>query len=277
MQLEKPRQRAGLRRFRERVLARGARLACAAVLVLLPPSEGKTAPAGGAPLDLAALSFPELTTRRDRLVDALTKLSARRPQTALDRLGLSRGQAGELSRNIALRTAPAAPAGEVYTGVLFERLRLHQLSPEARARVVIASALWGVVRPDDPIPAYRLSMGARLPRIPGLAAYWRPALREALPDGGLVVDMRSGAYAAAWAPKDAAVVVVRAFIERDGARSAVSHMVKATRGDVARILLEAATPPSTPEDVAALVATAGHETELRHEAGGWSLHVIQRA
>ena len=127
--------------------------------------------------------------------------SGKQPGRALKALGLSAGQAGELARNAALETAPAAPAAEVYTGVLYERLRLPELSPQAQERVLIASALWGVVAPADRIPAYRLSISARLPRIAGLATYWRPALEKALPDEGLVVDLRSGGYAAAWTPR----------------------------------------------------------------------------
>jgi cytoplasmic iron level regulating protein YaaA (DUF328/UPF0246 family) len=193
------------------------------VLVILPPSEGKTAPASGAPADLARLVHPELNPRREALLDALDP---------------------------GLRRAPAAPAAKVYSGVLYQRLRLRELRPAARRRVLIASGLWGVLRPGDRIPAYTLPIGERLDGFGGLAAYWRPALREALPDRGLVVDMRSGAYAAAWRPRSATVVGVRGFVERDGRRTVVSHMVKATRGEVARLLLEAphrrATPPRWP-------------------------------
>ena len=46
-------------------------------------------------------------------------------------------------------------------------------------------------------------MGATLPRIPSLPALWRDPLRRAVPDSGLIVDMRSGSYAAAWKPKRA--------------------------------------------------------------------------
>jgi cytoplasmic iron level regulating protein YaaA (DUF328/UPF0246 family) len=251
-------------------------LRCPAVLVLLPPSEGKAAPVRGKPLDLAALSQPELTAARERVLDALVALSAGPAGPALDALGLSEGQAGELARNAALRTAPAARASAVYTGVLYERLRLPELPLRARRRVLIASALWGVVRPDDRIPAYKLSMTARLPGIGGLAAHWRPALKAALPDGGLVVDLRSGPYAAAWAPKGATVVAVRAFTERGGRRTAISHMVKATRGDVARVLLEAPRPPRNADQIAALVAASGREVELTTGRGGTSLDVIER-
>jgi cytoplasmic iron level regulating protein YaaA (DUF328/UPF0246 family) len=227
------------------------------VLVLLPPSEGKTAPATGAPVDLAKLAFPELTKPRERILNTLIRVSVGREATALKALDLSKGQAAELALNRELRTAPAAPAAEVYTGVLFERLRLPEIDPEARQRVLIKSALWGVVRPDDRIPAYRLSIGARLPRTPNLASFWRPFLRKALPDEGLIVDLRSGPYAAAWAPKQAERVTVRAFTP-DG--KAISHMVKATRGDVARVLLQQ--PADTAAEVAEIIAAAGYAVQL---------------
>jgi cytoplasmic iron level regulating protein YaaA (DUF328/UPF0246 family) len=215
------------------------------VLVLLPPSEGKTAPRRGRPLDLSALAHPELTARREALIDALDP---------------------------GLRAAPTARASAVYTGVLFQRLRLAELPLRSRRRVLIASALWGVVRPDDRIPAYKLPIDARLDGFGGLAAYWRPALREALPDDGLVLDLRSGGYAAAWRPREATLLGVRAFVERGGKRTAISHMVKATRGDVARIVLSAPRPPRSPTAVAELVAAAGHEVELSSA----TLDVIER-
>ena len=230
------------------------------MLVLLPPSEGKTAPSQGAPVDLGALAYPELTKLRERVLNTLIRVSGTKEANALKALGLSKGQAGDLALNRGLLTAPAAPAAEVYTGVLYERLRLAELPEDARERVLIASALWGVVRPDDRIPAYRLSIGANLPRTPGLASYWRPALTRALPDEGLIVDLRSGPYEAAWKPRRAERLSVRAFTEQDGKRTVISHMVKAVRGDVARVLLQR--PAETVDAVAETVAAAGYEVEL---------------
>jgi cytoplasmic iron level regulating protein YaaA (DUF328/UPF0246 family) len=222
------------------------------VLVLLPPSEGKTAPGRGAPFDLAKLSFPELSERRSLLLDALLEAD-------LEALGLSRGQAEELARNQLLRRAPAAPAYKVYTGVLYERLRLGELPAPARRRVLIASGLWGFVAPGDRIPAYRLPISARLRGFPGLAAWWRPALEAAVPASGLVLDLRSGGYAAAFRPRGVPLLQVRGFTP-DG--KVISHMVKAIRGDVARIALSAKPVPRTAEAVASLVAEAGYRVEL---------------
>lgn len=208
------------------------------MLVLLPPSEGKTAPEAGEPVDLGSLAFAaELREQRELLLDALEP-------------GLGK--------------APTAPAAEVYTGVLFKRLELPKLPAKARRRVLIASALWGVVRPDDRIPHYKLPPKEKLDGIGPLAKFWRPALAEALPDeeGELIVDMRSGAYSTMWKPKRATLLAVRAFTESGGERKAISHMAKAVRGDVALALLRAKKTPVDPQDAAALAEAAGFTVEL---------------
>jgi len=208
------------------------------MLVLLPPSEGKASPEGGKPVDLGSLIFAkELGAKRAELLDAFD------PE---------------------LFEAPAAPAAEVYTGVLFQRLELPKLPAKARRRVLIASALWGFMRPDDRIPCYRFPMKERLDGIGPLPAFWRSALADALPDeeNELIVDMRSGAYSTAWKPKRATLLPVRAFTEKDGERKAVSHMAKAVRGEVARALLLAKKPAGSSEEAAATAEDAGFTVEL---------------
>jgi cytoplasmic iron level regulating protein YaaA (DUF328/UPF0246 family) len=208
------------------------------MLVLLPPSEGKAEPAAGEPSDLDSLAFAiELGGHREVVLNAFDP---------------------------ALRKAPAAPAAEVYTGVLFKRLELARVPARARRQVLIFSALWGVVRPDDRIPYYKLPPKTKLKGIGAPAGYWCPALSEALPDreGELIVDMRSGAYSSFWKPKRATLLAVRAFSEREGERKVVSHMAKASRGDVARALLGAKKAPKDPEGAAALAEAAGLTVEL---------------
>jgi uncharacterized protein len=235
------------------------------VLILLPPSEGKFAPSEGEPVDLDSLAFgDELGERRQRLLDALERLGTVATARALKQLDISKGQVGEIAVDAGLRSAPAAPAAAIYTGVLYDHLRLPGLPARARRRVLIASALWGVVRPEDRIPCYRFSAKARLARIGAPSTYWRQALAAAMPDepGDLVVDMRSAAYAAAWKPKRATLLSVRAFSESGGKRKPVSHMAKAVRGDVARELLLAKKASADPEAAALIARAAGYEVEL---------------
>lgn len=235
------------------------------MLILLPPSEGKAAPTDGEPLDLETLAYPQqLGERRVALLDALERLVELPQAKAVKALGISKGQAGEVTVDAELRQAPTAPAADVYAGVLYDRLGLAGLPAAARKRVLIASALWGVVRPDDRIPYYRFSAKARLDGIGPLSKWWRDALAEALPDraGQLVVDMRSGVYASAWQPQRATLLGVRAFSGKGRGRKPVTHMAKAVRGEVARALLEAKKAPEDPEGAAAIAAAAGFEVDL---------------
>ena len=226
-------------------------------------------PEAGNTVDLGALAFAaELEPLRSKLLDALEQLGGRPVGQAVKALGISKGQAAEVELNAALRKAPAAAAAQIYSGVLYERLDLAGLPAAARRRaerqVLIASALWGVVRPEDRIPYYRFSAKARLREIGPPATWWRDALAEAMPDepGDLIVDMRSGAYAAAWKPKRATLLSVRAFTGQDGKRKTVSHMAKAVRGEVARALLLAKRSPADPEAAAAMASDAGFKVEL---------------
>ncbi len=217
------------------------------MFILLPPSEGKTAPHRGKPLDLATLTLPELAPAREKVLQSLTALcTSRDSQTALDVLGLGAGQAGELARNAALRTAPTATAAQVYTGVLYEALDLATLSPAARKQMrrslLIFSGLWGVVGIGDRIPAYRCAAGVNLPGLGGAGPFWRKALPAAMAahiGKRLVIDLRSGPYAAMWQPSGPHVAI-RVLHERlvggVATRTVVSHFNKATKGRLVRDL-----------------------------------------
>ncbi|GAA3808624.1 peroxide stress protein YaaA [Sphaerisporangium flaviroseum] len=254
------------------------------MLILLPPSEGKAAQGDGPALELDALSFPALTSAREKALDALTALAKGPEADALAVLGLSPGQAGELAADRRLRTAPTLTAARLYTGVLYDNLGLDSLSAPARRRarrsVIVFSGLWGALRISDRVPPYRLSMGVRLPPLGGLAAHWRPHLAEVLDaEGGVVVDLRSSTYAQAWQPGSRATTV-RVLREVDGRRSVVSHMAKATRGAVARSLLESGARPRTPQQLAELLGDLGHLTELGPRPGKgrpWTLDVVIRS
>lgn len=245
------------------------------MIVLLPPSETKHAGGDGPALRLKALSTSVLTPLRAELVDELVELAADR--AACQRaLGLSASQLYEIERNAALRSSPTLPAISRYTGVLYDALDVASLTgaaaQRARARLAVGSALFGFLRADDPVPAYRLSASAKLPGRPTLAARWRPLLEPVLAEMAateLVVDLRSGSYAALGKLPDA--VRVEVVSERpDGKRTVVSHFNKAHKGRLARIL---ATTRSEPGDAAA-VATIARRAGMRVERRDNQLTVV---
>ncbi|MGW0564391.1 peroxide stress protein YaaA [Streptomyces sp. NPDC003016] len=264
------------------------------MLVLLPPSEGKAASGSGAPLKPESLSLPELAGARAAVLDELVELCAADEEKARAVLGLSEGLRGEIAKNVELRTAGARPAGEVYTGVLYDALDLATLDAAARERaresLLVFSGLWGAVGIGDRIPSYRCSMGVRLPGLGALGAYWRGPMAAAMPvaaGDGLVLDLRSSAYAAAWKPKGdvagrtATVRVLHAQTDANGVekRSVVSHFNKATKGRIVRDLLASGANPAGPAELVSALRDLGHVVEATapEKAGkAWALDVVVR-
>lgn len=261
------------------------------MLVLLPPSEGKATVRSRTRLDLGALSLPGLTDARAAVLDELVTLCSGDADKAREVLGLSEGLRGEVAKNAGLLTAPVRPAGEIYTGVLYDALGLATLSPTAKRRaarsLLVFSGLWGAVGIKDAIPAYRCPGGVRLPGVGALGAHWRQPLAEVLPEAAgkeLVLDLRSSAYASMWRPsgplaeRTATVRVLQSTVV-DGVekRSVVSHFNKATKGRLVRDLLEAGTAPRDPEALAAALTGLGYAVEgtAPDRAGTpWQLDVI---
>jgi hypothetical protein len=239
------------------------------MFIFIPPSETKAFPSDADPADLGSLALPELARTRGALRDALIRLCRGPAPKALEALGLSEGQAAELVHDRELRRAPAGQAADVYTGVLYDALDLPTLRHRGLIldHVLIFSGLWGVLRPTDRIPHYRCSAGVKLPGTGSVSTTWRKALRTPLAahvGDDLVVDLRSGAYAGLWASGSNAVTV-RVLHEREVAgvvkRTVVSHFNKATKGRLARTLLETGQQPRKPDEFIDVVRDLGYAVE----------------
>ena len=231
------------------------------MLIVLPPSEGKTRPDSGPALDLESLSFPELTATRELLLRTLIKVSG--TKRAAEVLGLGPTQAAALAFNVALLEEPTARADAVFTGVLFEAADLPSL-PRADETIAIANGLFGLVRPSDMIPAFRMAGNVTLPRLGTVASRWKPTFPKALDaasDGGLVIDLRSGTYTAFGAAPADRTATIKVLQERDGKRSVVSHFNKATKGRIVRALLESGAEPTNPTELAATLRDLGWTVE----------------
>lgn len=245
------------------------------MLVLLPPSEGKAPGGRGAPLDLASLAHPALNPVRERLVTALQEAARRDLDGLATALGCSTDEA---TKNLRLTTSGTLPALRRYTGVVYEALSYATLSPAGRRRangsLRVASALFGLLTPTDRIPAYRLSGGTSLPGVGSLAAAWRPVLEpEIAAHRGLVVDLRSGPYAAL--ARVPTAVQVRVLRETDGVRAVVSHDNKYTKGLLARELCEHGA--RTVADVAAAGAAVADVVEVDGRRVDLVLHGLATA
>jgi cytoplasmic iron level regulating protein YaaA (DUF328/UPF0246 family) len=212
------------------------------MLILLPPSEKKKAATSPEKFDLNSLTFA-------------SELSAIRSQATA---GYDSSQ--------------TSPAIEIYDGVLYQGLGWDSLSESQKkrvnSRVLIVSALFGLVKPLDQIFQYKIKIDNKL---------WRDAIAavsEKFVDE-LVIDCRSSTYKSVWTINPEKTVDVRVFKVTGTERSVITHMSKKYRGELTRHLLIQPTDPTTPAEVQRM-ATQLFECELHPPTGGmpWELDLL---
>jgi cytoplasmic iron level regulating protein YaaA (DUF328/UPF0246 family) len=212
------------------------------MLILLPPSEKKKAATSPEKFDLSSLTFA-------------AELSALRSQTT----------AGSDS-------SKTSPAIEIYNGVLYQGLGWNSLSAtqkkRANSRILIVSALFGLVKPLDQIFQYKIKIDSKL---------WRAAIAAVSTKfvSELVIDCRSSTYKSVWTINPENTVEVRVFKINGTERSVITHMSKKYRGELTRHLLMQTNDPATPAEVQRMAAQL-FECELHPPADGqpWALDLL---
>ena len=212
------------------------------MLILLPPSEKKKAATGDHNFELSDLAFA-------------TDLLAARSSALVNQ-----------------EILPTAEAIEIYDGVLYQGLNWKDLSDadrkRANSRVLIISALFGLVRPKDQIFKYKLKIDNSL---------WRESVAQVAVNftDELIIDCRSSTYKGIWPVNPDRTVEVRVFKITDGARSVITHMSKKYRGELTRHLLLQPNDPQNPAELQSMVAEL-FECELHPPIDGqpWTLDLL---
>ena len=219
----------------------------APLAILLPPSEGK-AEGGTSPKWKPGLGTfgPHLAASRKEVLAALTKAGGGDAKLlGVQGAHLARAKAA----NTSLVGAPTLPAHQRYTGVVWGHLSPHTMNAATMKRavqsVVVCSGLLGLVGFDDPIPDYRLKMGASIKPLGKVSTWWRDALSSTFDEwakGRVVIDLLPGEHRSAWVPSDVyADLVSVSFVEKSG--KVAGHDAKAAKGLLARHLLESRGDP----------------------------------
>jgi hypothetical protein len=257
------------------------------VHLLLPPSEAKTAGGRGRPLRRRPPDDSSLSRARRATLGALATLVAGDARRAARALLLPDGIVTEaLAANAAVRDSPTTPALRRYAGVVYDGLAYAELPPAeqriAARSALIFSGLFGVVRGDEAVPAYRVPAKAVLPGLGVASTFWRPVLREILDAAlrrGLIVDLRSTDYATMWRPAGAIaarVVTVRVLSPAPrGGHAVISYTSKFAKGRLARALvgrIASGEPVASATDVAAAWLSCGGVDCQPGEAGGLDLY-----
>ena len=255
-------------------------------MILLPPSEGKTDATGRQKLDFKKLSFPELTKRRQEIVNALVVMANGPVAKTRTALAISAKQDFEIERDQKLLTAPTGPAWSVYTGVLYDAIEIDSLSAKAKSKFesenYVVSALFGLINVSDRIPAYRLSGDTVVPKIGSLTKFWSESISELITkQDEFVIDLRSGNYVKLGpiSKEIAEQVVVPRIMQKmpKGAPKVVSHSNKATKGRLVRALAQSTKSVTSVEQLANLAEKVALDVKIVKptKAGApWILDVI---
>ena len=230
------------------------------MLIVAPPSESKRPRRRPARRSTsAALSFPALTPLRLEILDALEATSA--APDAFRRLQVRPTMAHEVARNTVVRELPTRPVLEVYAGPLHEGLDASTLSPAARARadeqLVVASSLWGALRPVDRIPPYRLHICSHLSGWTASSRPGGPSCPACSPRRRATAGCRRPPLAGL--PGDrharrASATDGHAAVDQRTAGGRIGDVVaKRVRGQAARLLLEEDADPDDPAELAAIL------------------------
>lgn len=208
------------------------------MLILLPPSEAKTAPETGRPLDFNELLFPGLSGERRTLIQELQVVSSLAGSHKVLKVGKTLKK--EIAVNQHILDGPTAPAYHVYTGVLYDALDYGSLDNVDHDITLVFSALFGITRLSDPIPTYRFPAVAKLPGIGNIGKWWRERIADQMADfaTGPVIDCRSTIYRPFWKAPPFRTVTIDVFQRINGELKVVSHWAKQARGFVARHLLQ---------------------------------------
>lgn len=241
--------------------------------VILPPSETKVSGGlEGSCLDIDGLSFPGLTAVRRELISELAEL-AHDEAASLVSLKLGPKGRSDVVRNREIQTSPVMPVLSRYTGVLYDALGVDSLDSSAMARaqqsIAVFSALFGLVRAEDLIPAYRLSADSALPggKPSGRWSPVGPALWESV--GSFVLDLRSGGYRAlAPLPDHLGVFVSLVKPGPRGNRPALGHHNKGVKGRLVRELMVSGAVVSCVDDLVAWGEAHGYNFDGASHAAG---------
>jgi cytoplasmic iron level regulating protein YaaA (DUF328/UPF0246 family) len=226
--------------------------------VLLPPSEGKAL--GGNPRNKFAVNSgafgPALGDFRAEIAQSLAQTKGGDAKM-LGVKGDLLARAQEANRDLV--GAPTLPAWQRYTGVVWDHLDLASFAAPARTsatkRIIVPSGFAGLVRADDPLPDYRLKMGARLAPFGLVSTWWRDDLTEALvkhTKKAPVIDLLPQEHRAAFDWSLVPTLIRVDLVSRSGGIVG-GHNAKAAKGLLARHLFL-----STGADIERMVSSFSH-------------------
>jgi hypothetical protein len=192
------------------------------MIILIPPSEGKAS--GGTLPPLQELKEPSLSLWNELIETQDEKL------LGVKGIALERA----ITANKTLLSEKTLPAIERYTGVVYKGIAYSSLTEQEQTyinkHVRIVSALFGLVKPLDPLPEYKLKIDKL-----GAAKVWRAHTKKEL-KSEWVIDLLPQAHRKAVSYEKG--IKVDFVIEKQGKKVPAGHQGKFIKGRFVRWLAQ---------------------------------------
>ena len=218
------------------------------MFILIPPSEGKNPTDDEQKFSLDNISFSSLNTKRSKLIDYLCEndLSIENYSSIFNISSRNYEKINAINSNI--KYSRVLSTIDRYTGVLYDYLDYSNLDEIVKFNfnnsVIIFSGLFGLLRPEDKIPNYKLKMGTKLIDNEKLSRYWNDDITRVLKNllnDQIVCNFLPNEFMLAFDNKK---ITPRhelnfTFLQenKQGELKSVTHWTKALRGSLIRYLL----------------------------------------
>ena len=216
--------------------------------ILIPPSEGKNPYSNKEYFSLDSLSYKSLNVIRSEIINYLSDNKITK-ENYIKTFGISSRNYEKINKmNSGIKTSEVIPSISRYTGVLYDFIDYQSLDEKVKNllhdSIIIFSGLFGLLRPLDKIPNYKLKMGTKLLNGIKLSKFWKNQITSVLQnelENQIVCNLLPTEFNSAF---DSKVINLNyelkfSFFQEnnDGEFKSITHWTKALRGSLVRYLL----------------------------------------
>ena len=199
--------------------------------ILIPPSEGKSEE------NTTSIKFKDTNYKfTEEVRGILNNLSDYDTSNLQKIYGTSIEKSKDLHiKNLRIFESECSPAMNRYTGVVYNNLNPLNLDKNSKEflneNFLIASALLGLVSPNELIPFYKLKMN-----VFKLFDYWKPIFTNFLKNEDLIVDLLPEIHRKSY--KSENVLKINFLFIKSGEKISSGHNGKAIKGQYLRYVVE---------------------------------------
>ena len=199
--------------------------------ILIPPSEGKSSK------NKTSIKFKDTNNKFiGKINDLINQLSKYKSSDLQKIYGVTKEKSIELhNQNLNIFESECSMAIDRYTGVVYNNLNPASLGKRSNEflnkKILITSAMLGLISPNELIPLYKLKMN-----VLRLHAYWKLLFTEYLAKEDLIIDLLPEVHRKSYDSKN--IFKINFYFEKNGKLISSGHNGKVIKGKYLKYIVE---------------------------------------